>query len=57
MEQVKYRKYPRAYNNRHKSGNGEKSIELSGLVAGGILALAFAKGMFWGYMLKRRLGN
>lgn len=33
----------------------EKVMTLSAAAAAGILLFAFAKGMFWGYMLKKKL--
>lgn len=55
MEDVRYRKHPRVYHKK-PSDEKEKSLNLSGAAAIGIIALAFFKGMFWGYMIKRRLG-
>lgn len=48
------RKYPRTYKH-NVAQNEQKVISLSGLAAAGIVAFAFVKGMFWGYMLKKRL--
>lgn len=55
MNQVRYyRKYPRTYEKQHEQDN-ERTIDLSVATAAGILVLTFAKGMFWGYMLKRMM--
>ena len=56
MNAVKYRKYPRTYVKKEQEDDGN-SINLSIAAAVGILAFAFFKGMFWGYMVKKRIDN
>ncbi|MFZ5989826.1 MAG: hypothetical protein ACOYWZ_22245 [Bacillota bacterium] len=54
MNQVRhYRKYPRTQV-KQDTHDEEWTINLSAVAAAGILAFTFAKGMFWGYMLKKR---
>lgn len=55
MAYTKYRKHPRVYQKQVSEKNEERSLVLSAAAAVGIVALAFAKGVFLGYMLKRRL--
>jgi hypothetical protein len=55
MNYIRNRKYPRVYNKKETVGS-ERIIDLSVAAAAGIVALAFFKGMFWGYIIKRRLG-
>jgi hypothetical protein len=51
------RKYPRVVSNNQKEPEQkDRIVDLSMAAAMGIVVLAFAKGMFWGYLLKRRLG-
>ena len=47
-----YRRYPRTHEKQNE--DCEKTLNLSGIAAVGILTLAFAKGMFWGYMLRKK---
>lgn len=54
MEYSRYRCHPRVHSK--KSPEEEKSLELSAAAAVGILTLVFAKGIFWGYMIKKRIG-
>jgi hypothetical protein len=53
MDFVKYRKHPRVYKKK-STGTNEKTIYLNGKMAVGILTLAFLKGMFWGYIIKKK---
>ena len=59
MHQHAIRKHPRVYNRKLASefDNEEnvRYLDLGATTAIGIVALAFVKGMFWGYMLKRAL--
>ncbi|NLP14013.1 MAG: hypothetical protein GX383_05970 [Clostridium sp.] len=56
MDHVRqYRKYPRTHTRQHETNDSEYTISMGAAAAAGILALAFVKGMFWGYMLKRKL--
>ncbi|TYQ13048.1 UNVERIFIED_CONTAM: hypothetical protein Cloal_4097 [Acetivibrio alkalicellulosi] len=55
MNQVRYyRKYPRTHE-KINTDTEERTINLSASSALGILALAFVKGMFWGYVIKKKL--
>lgn len=56
MEYARYRRHPRVYQKQVTEKSEEKSLVFSAAAAVGIVAFAFAKGMFWGYMLKRKLG-
>ncbi|HOQ36441.1 MAG TPA: hypothetical protein PK033_04570 [Acetivibrio sp.] len=57
MEHVRYyRKYPRTHAKQQEADDNEFTISMGAAVAAGILALTFVNGMFWGYMLKRKLG-
>ncbi|MCX7923867.1 MAG: hypothetical protein N3B21_17925 [Clostridia bacterium] len=57
MSYVRYnRKHPRLYKKNMPEQEEENALTLSAASAVGILALTFAKGIFWGYMIKRRLG-
>jgi hypothetical protein len=57
MDHVRqYRKYPRTHTKQQEENDSEYTISMSGAAAVGILALAVVNGMFWGYMLKRKLG-
>ena len=53
MDYVRYRKHPRIYK-KNEDKEDETVLNLSMATAAGVLALAFAKGVFWGYMLKRK---
>lgn len=56
MNQVRYyRKYPRTVE-KQNSDNEDWTIDLSAMAAAGILLFTFAKGMLWGFMLKKKLG-
>lgn len=56
MNQVRYyRKYPRTVEKLNEDSE-DWTLDLSAITAAGILLFAFAKGMFWGFMLKKRLG-
>ncbi len=53
MDHIRYyRKYPRTI--EKPSLDEERTINLGAATVAGILVLAFASGMFWGYMLKRK---
>lgn len=54
MENTRYRRHPRVYSKKHETET-ENTLNLSAAAAVGILALTFVKGMFWGYMIKRRM--
>jgi hypothetical protein len=54
MNYLKYRKHPRVYTKKNHTCD-EKVLSLTAAAAVGILAFTFAKGFFWGYMLKKRL--
>ncbi|MCX8130116.1 MAG: hypothetical protein N3I35_08460 [Clostridia bacterium] len=56
MEYARYRRHPRVYQKQNNEKDEENSLVLNVAVAAGIVVFAFAKGMFWGYMLKRKLG-
>ncbi|MDQ2086891.1 hypothetical protein RBH29_10680 [Herbivorax sp. ANBcel31] len=54
MNQIRYyRKYPRTHDKSDMEDN-DYTLNLSAASALGILAFTFAKGIFWGYMLKKR---
>lgn len=53
MTQSKYRRHPRVYQKQAEQKD-DNSIVMSGAAAVGILALAFVKGIFWGYLIKKR---
>lgn len=53
MNYVRYRKHPGTYK-KNLSEKVERVLDLSVPAAVGILAFTFVKGMFWGYMLKKR---
>ncbi|MCX7843575.1 MAG: hypothetical protein N2489_10985 [Clostridia bacterium] len=55
MEYTKYRRHPRVYKKQAEENN-ENTLTLTAAAAAGILALSFAKGMFWGYMIKKWRG-
>jgi len=54
MINTRYRRYPRVYK-KNLPEVEEKTIELSIEAAIGIVAVAFLKGIFWGYMIKRAM--
>lgn len=54
MNYIRYRKHPRVYEKKVNESE-EKSYSLSMAAAAGILAFTFVNGMFWGYMIKRKL--
>lgn len=57
MNYSKYRKHPRVYSKKHDPvEKKEKTLNISAGAAIGILAFTFAKGIFWGYLLKRKQG-
>ena len=53
MGNLRYRKHPRVYQ-KQAVQEEDNSITLSGVAAVGILALTFAKGVFWGYVLRKK---
>lgn len=53
MNYNRNRKYPRVYEKKSASED-EGIFDLSVPAAIGVLAFVFLKGMFWGYILKRR---
>ena len=56
MEYTKYRKYPRAHK-KSAPEEDERTLTLSTAAAVGILAAIFIKGMFWGYLIKKKMGD
>lgn len=53
-----YREHPRVHDRKVASSSQyeeENSINLSVGAAVGILAVAFVKGLFWGYMFRRSM--
>ena len=56
MEYTKYRKYSRAPK-KSVPKEDERTLTLSAAAAVGILAAAFIKGMFWGYLIKKKMGD
>ncbi|NMB33055.1 MAG: hypothetical protein GX992_02280 [Clostridium sp.] len=56
MSHIRYsRKYPRTHIKQLETNKDECTLSLSAMAAAGMLALVFTKGLFWGYMLKKRL--
>ncbi|RCX16571.1 hypothetical protein DFR58_11064 [Anaerobacterium chartisolvens] len=55
MDGVRYRQYPRIYKKKNSKEQEDECISFSVTAAAGIAALVFAKGVFWGYMLKKWL--
>lgn len=54
MGNLKYRRHPRVYEKQVATQNEDNAISLSGTAAIGILAITFIKGLFWGYMIKKK---
>jgi hypothetical protein len=54
MTNPRYRRYPRVYKKSVPEVQ-EKTIDISVGVAVGIVAAAFIKGIFWGYMIKKAM--
>lgn len=55
MDYGRYRKHPRIYK-KSVPEEEQRTLSLSAAAAAGILTLAFLKGMFWGYLIKKRMG-
>jgi preprotein translocase subunit Sss1 len=55
MYQLKYRKYPRVFKKKFVEPQKRELLNISAITAVGILAFTFVKGMFWGYVIKKRL--
>lgn len=53
MNQFKNRKYARTF--KKNDAVEETVLNLSTAAAVGILALAFVKGMFWGYIIRKSI--
>lgn len=52
------RKHPRVHDRKHAAAMSvekERYLDLSITAAVGILAVAFVKGIFWGYMIRRSM--
>jgi hypothetical protein len=56
MNYARNRQYTRNYKKK-LSEFKEKTIDLSAAAAVGILAATFLKGMFWGYIIRKRLNR
>lgn len=55
MHQIKYRKHPRVYKKKFAEPQKREILNIGAMTALGILAFTFVKGMFWGYVIKKRL--
>lgn len=56
MENPKYRRHPRVHQKQAEQ-NDDSSISISGACALGILVLTFAKGVFLGYIINRKMSQ